>query len=131
MEKNTEKPIKTSKEIERNPDGTLKKGVVLNPFGRPKGSEDFKTKWFRAIEKIADQNNMTADEIEQQLLLVGYKKAKEGDYQFYRDVFDRIYGKPVQKQELTGADGEPLVLPTELITKNNVHTPPSTETNSE
>ena len=28
MEKNTEKPIKTSKEIERNPDGTLKKGVV-------------------------------------------------------------------------------------------------------
>ena len=69
--------------------------------GRPKNSENFATKWFKAIEKIADANGITADEIEQQLLLVGYKKAKEGDYQFYRDVFDRVYGKPQQHLDMS------------------------------
>jgi len=66
--------------------------------GRPKGSENFKTKMFKAMEKIAEMNgeDVTVDDIEEQLLLVGYKKAKEGDYQFYRDLFDRIYGKPQQ-----------------------------------
>lgn len=99
MEENRENPIRNSEKIERNPDGTLKKGVVLNPNGRPKGSEDFKTKFYKVIDKLANQNNLTPEEVEEQILLVGYKKAKEGDYQFYRDLFDRIYGKPLQKQE--------------------------------
>lgn len=99
MEENRENPIRNSEKIERNPDGTLKKGVVLNPNGRPKGSEDFKTKFYKVIDKLAKQNNITADEVEEQLLLVGYKKAKDGDYSFYRDLMDRIHGKPLQKQE--------------------------------
>lgn len=96
MEENRENPIRNSEKIERNPDGTLKKGVVLNPNGRPKGSEDFKTKFYKVIDKLAKQNNITADEVEEQLLLVGYKKAKDGDYNFYRDLHDRIYGKAPQ-----------------------------------
>lgn len=96
MEKDTEKPESTGIKQERNPDGTFPPGVSGNPNGRPKGSEDFKTKWLRAIEKIAKQNELTPDDIEQQILLVGYKKAKEGDYSFYKDILDRIYGKPVQ-----------------------------------
>lgn len=43
------------------------------------------------------------------MIIVGLKKAREGDYNFYRDIFDRNYGRPVQTTELTGKDGEPLM----------------------
>ncbi len=100
MEENTNK-------IERNADGTLKKGVVLNPNGRPRGAESFKTKFYRVVDKLATQNNITPEEVEEQLLLVGYKKAKEGDYSFYRDLQDRIHGKPIQPTDITSG-GERL-----------------------
>ena len=100
---------RNSKEIvKRGERGRLLPGSILNPGGRGKGRQDFKTKWFKAIEKIADTKGITADEVEQELLLVGYDKAKDGDYQFYRDIFDRVYGKPMQRNELTGKDGEAI-----------------------
>lgn len=102
MAKKSKKPITNSKEmVVRNPDGTIKKGTILNPNGRPQGSLDFKTKFFKAINKIATQNNMTAEEVEEQLILVGYRKAKDGDYSFYKDIFDRVYGKALQKSDIT------------------------------
>jgi len=94
--------------VERNPDGTIKSGV-LNPNGKPKGTLSFATKWERMVDKIATQNNLTPDEIDEQLLLVGYKKAKDGDYSFYRDAMDRIHGKAPQvvdfKGDITVNDG--------------------------
>lgn len=80
----------TGKFIKGNPGG-----------GRPKGALDFKTKFYNVIEKLAKQNNITPDEVEEQLLLVGYKRAKDGDYSFYRDLMDRIHGKPVQPTEMS------------------------------
>lgn len=67
-----------------------------NTAGRPQGSLDFKTKFYKVIDKLAKQNGITAEEVEEQLLLVGYKKAKDGDYSFYRDLMDRIHGKAEQ-----------------------------------
>lgn len=97
-----EKPIETGEKlVERNPDGTIKSGS-LNPNGRPKGAESFSTKWRKFIEKVAAQNNMTPEEIDEQLLAVGFKKAKEGDFQFYKDIHDRVHGKAVQPTELKG-----------------------------
>lgn len=93
-------PSNNGAKVERNPDGTIKAGSVLNPNGRGKGTPNFSTKFFKAIDKIAQQNDMTSEEIEEQLLLVGYKKAKDGDYRFYQDIFDRVYGKPKQVQEI-------------------------------
>mgnify|MGYP006055707927 CR=1 FL=1 len=88
------------------------KFVKGNPGGgRPNGSLDFKTKFYKVIDKLAEQNNLTPEEVEEQILLVGYKKAKDGDYSFYRDLMDRIHGRPVQKQELTGANGKELPTP--------------------
>lgn len=109
MDKDSEKLARNSGEIAREPNGQLKKGVVLNPNGRPKGSLDFKTKWERMVNKIATQNNLSPEEIDEQLLLVGYKKAKDGDYSFYRDAMDRIHGKAPQvvdfKGDITVNDG--------------------------
>lgn len=110
MEEITEILERNSGEIAREPNGQLKKGVVLNPLGRPKGSLDFKTKWERMVEKVAMQNNLTPDEIDEQLLLVGYKRAKDGDYSFYRDAMDRIHGKPMQYTDVT-TNGKDLPQP--------------------
>lgn len=96
MDKDTEILNNNSEKIVRNEKGQLPKGAVLNPNGRPKGSESFSTKFYKVIDKLANQNDLTPDEIEEQLILVGYKKAKEGDYQFYRDLHDRIHGKAPQ-----------------------------------
>jgi len=94
--------------------GKFKEG---NPGGgRPSGSLDFKTKWINFIEKVAKQNNMTPNEIDEQLLAVAFKKAKDGDYSFYRDTQDRVFGKPLQKQELSNPDGN---LKTIIINKGN------------
>lgn len=107
MEKD-KKQVKTSKnQVVRNEKGQIIQGTA-NPNGRPKGVENFSTKWRKAIEKIASQNDMDADEVEEQLLLVGYRKAKDGDYRFYQDIFDRVYGKP--NQSISGPDGAPLTI---------------------
>ena len=77
--------------------------------GRTAGSLDFKTKWNIFIDKVAKQNDMTPNEIDEQLLAVAFKKAKDGDYSFYRDTQDRVYGKPINHTELTGKDGKDLI----------------------
>jgi hypothetical protein len=96
MEENRENPKIAGNKQERNPDGTFPKGVSGNPKGKPKGTESFSTKFYKVIDKLAKQNDLTPDEIEEQLILVGYKKAKDGDYQFYKDLHDRIHGKAPQ-----------------------------------
>lgn len=90
-----EKPEITAEQLRGKP---FQKGKDprRNLAGRPVGSLDFKTKWYKMIDKIATQNNLTPEEIDEQLLLVGYKKAKDGDYSFYRDAMDRIHGKAEQ-----------------------------------
>lgn len=93
----------------RNDKGQFVPGVSGNPAGKPRGTESFRTKFIRVIEKIGKESNLTSDEVEAQLIIVGLKKAREGDYNFYRDIFDRNYGRPVQTTELTGKDGEPLM----------------------
>lgn len=118
MEENTEI---TAKDVRGIP---FKKGddPRRNTAGRPQGSLDFKTKFYKVIDKLAKQNNITPEEVEEQLLLVGYKKAKDGDYSFYRDLMDRIHGRPVQKNELTGADGKDLIITWQHENNHTLHT---------
>lgn len=116
-----EKPVELE-ENWRNPDGTWKAGHP-STGGRTLGSLDFKTKWYKMVDKLAAQNNLTPEEIDQQLLLVGYKKAKDGDYSFYRDAMDRIHGRPMQPTDITSGGKE---IPLNLIhygdNKPTIHT---------
>jgi len=84
--------------------------------GRTAGSLDFKTKWNIFIDKVAKQNNMTPNEIDEQLLTMAFKKAKDGDYNFYRDTQDRVFGKAVNPIEHSNPDGN---LKTIIINKGN------------
>ena len=109
MEEKREKAVKTVKEVRGVP---FQKGddPRRNLAGRPQGSLDFKTKFEIFLDKLAKQNNMSPQEIDEQLFAVAYKKAKEGDYQFWKDVHDRVYGKPIQRSELTGKDGGAIIV---------------------
>ncbi len=97
---------KTAKEV---PGVPFKKGEDprRNLAGRPEGTLNFATKWKKFIEKVAETNEMSPDETEQQLLAVAFKKAKDGDYNFYRDTFDRVYGRAMQPTDITSG-GKPL-----------------------
>ena len=123
-----EKPEITNNIVDKSwTDPVTGKFVKGNPGGgRPPESLNFKTKWNIFIDKVAKQNDMTPDEIDEQLLAVGFKKAKEGDYSFYRDLHDRLYGKPVQP--LGNANGEPFVINLIKYEDNNNTPPISTET---
>jgi len=103
----TEQSIEQSQQSEKP--WQFKPGQSGNPNGRPVGSQSFSTKWKIFIDKVAAQNNMTPQEIDEQLFSIGFKKAKEGDYRFYQDLHDRLYGKPKQVTELTGLDGKDLI----------------------
>ena len=91
-------PANTGEEVV---DTKFKKGFdpKRNLGGRPKGALNFSTKFRIFIDKLANENEISSDEVEAQLFKVAYKKAQEGDYSFYRDIFDRLYGKPVQPME--------------------------------
>jgi hypothetical protein len=80
-------------------DTKFKPGQSGNPAGRPKGSENFSTKFRKFIEKVADQNEITPEEVEEQLMAIGYKEAKAGDFRFWADIFNRVYGKPKETVE--------------------------------
>lgn len=97
----------------------FKEGESGNPNGRPKGQKNYATLYREALIAIAKANTKTPEEIEQMLHETGLKKAIKGDFAFYRDVLDRLYGKPQQKVDHTTA-GKPLILPSEIINKNEI-----------
>lgn len=79
----------------------FKKGESGNPNGRPRGTLSFKTKFYQAMEKISKETGATVDELEKQLILSAYKEARKGDFQFYKDILDRIYGKAQQSIDIS------------------------------
>jgi hypothetical protein len=100
-----------------------------NLAGRPEGTLNFATKWKKFIEKVAETNEMSPDETEQQLLAVAFKKAKDGDYNFYRDTFDRVYGRAMQPTDIT-SDGKPLNIQLSEKIKDKYDTNQSTGTDN-
>jgi hypothetical protein len=90
----------SKKIVQRNEKGQLLPGVILNPEGKKAGTLDFKTKWLRFVDKVAAQNNITPDEVDEQLLAVAFKQAKDANYPFWKDIHDRVHGKAEDKIKL-------------------------------
>lgn len=86
----------------------FKKGESGNPNGRPKGRKNFSTLYYEALEHLAKLNDTTADALELEMHANALKKARAGDFAFYRDTLDRLHGKPAQP--LTGAEGGSLII---------------------
>ena len=99
------KPDNTGKQQKK--DTKFKPGQSGNPSGRPLGALGFKTIFEQAVKKIAKEKNLKESEIEVDLIIQAITKAKGGNYHYYRDIFDRIYGRPVQK--IQGDEESPLI----------------------
>jgi len=95
----TEKKQKRDKRLD-NPQ-TFKAGVSGNPDGRPKGSVGFKTLFEQAVKKIAKTENIKECDVEVDLIIEAIAKAKGGNFQFYKDIFDRNYGKAKDSLDVT------------------------------
>lgn len=85
--------------IERNPDGTVKAGSVLNPNGRPKR------------KTLTEMIHAKLDDTEggwETLVNIVLAKVREGDKDLIKALWEYTDGKPTQRQELTGKDGAEL-----------------------
>ena len=97
------------------------KFVKGNPGGgRKQGSKPFAVLYREALKKIAEANGTTAEELEYEIHAMAIARARKGDFAFYRDIMDRVHGKPVQPTDLT-TGGRPLfTVPNEIAQKNAI-----------
>lgn len=101
----TEIPETNGEKLERNPDGTIKSGV-LNPNGRPVGTYSLKTKIINFLKENPEAEKKLMAELlakEQGLLL------------------QMIDGRPHQATDVTSGGEKILVMSPELIEKNETH----------
>lgn len=96
----------------------FKEGQSGNPNGRPKGQRDYATIYREALIKLASLNNKTEEEIENEILSNALLSARKGDFRFYKDILDRLYGTPVSRTELTGKNGETLKISFDSVFEN-------------
>jgi hypothetical protein len=84
-----------------SPATRFKKGESGNPAGRPKGSRNYKTLFREAYVAIAKDLRLgkDPDALLVEILKRGIKEALKGNYPFYKDIMDRLYGKPKQTIE--------------------------------
>ena len=76
----------------------------INKKGRPVGCLKEKTfiEYFNEIcSEIADKNGMSQEDVYKIIYKVGYTKAKQGNYSFYKDIMDRMHGRPEEKHDIT------------------------------
>lgn len=87
-----------------------KKGEVRNPNGKPKGTQNSKTRLLRLLELVQKKRNpITGEEEEFTVLelmdMQMIAKALKGDQRAYQEIVDRLEGKPKQSTELEVSGG--------------------------
>lgn len=76
-------------------------GQSGNPKGRRKGQRDYRTLFWIALEHIANTHDMTPEQVEEALHVAGITKAIKGDFFFWQEISNRVYGKPTEKMDIT------------------------------
>ncbi len=104
----------------------FKKGQSGNPNGRPKGAKGFAAMLKKVLEtEVIIKDEETGEDVvttNGEIMVMNLFKTaitphkKNKDLKATEIIMDRVEGKPIQKQEITGADGDALLV--EEITKN-------------
>ena len=69
------------------------KGQSGNPKGKPVGTRSFTTDFDEVVSEIAKANKITNSEARKILIKKAYSEAKDGNFQYYKDLVERVYGK--------------------------------------
>ncbi len=96
IEKPKEEPIKNGgkKVLEgRDEKGRFVAGEYPGGPGRPQGSRDWSTDFNEAIKVVAKQTGKKESEIRTELLIRGISEARGGNFNFWREIIERDYGK--------------------------------------
>jgi len=81
----------------RDENGKFIKGVSGNPKGRPKRERE--VTYYRILEMAVSENDWKA------ICLKAVDQAKRGDAVARKFLADYLIGPPVERKEVTGADG--------------------------
>lgn len=84
----------------RDENGRFKKGTSGNPHGRPKKKRELE--FYRITLAACSYKDWRA------IVKVALAQALAGDHQARKWLSDYLMGPPVQRQEVTGADGGPV-----------------------
>jgi len=105
-----------------------KKGETGNPNGRPKGQRNYATIYREALIKLAEMNGMEPEQMETDILLKGLASARKGDYRFWKDVHDRLHGKPKENVDVTsGGEKINFIIPGEVANKHGIKSQTETD----
>lgn len=94
VDNKTIEPIEIGKKLVRDENGRFVNGHADCGAGRPAGTKNFSTLFENAIKKLGDSEKIDVDSAEARLLIRAFKEAEKGNFNFYKDIIDRIYGKP-------------------------------------
>ena len=88
--------------------------------GRPKGSRNFETIFNKAAKQVAEALRLGKEPGAVQIELVkrGVKEGLKGNYSFYRDIMDRLYGQPKGAVDVT-TGSKPLSLLQNVLRNNS------------
>lgn len=88
--------------VQRDEDGKLKRGSVLNPKGRPKKERE--QAYYDVLVSSVSKDDWSA--------IIGRAviDAKRGDAVARKWISDYLIGPPIQKTEIGGANGGPLIV---------------------
>lgn len=83
----------------------FKKGEDPRRHKKQAGEISFKTRFFEACKRTGKD----PEEVLSELIETAQRRALKGDFRFYKDIIDRIYGKETEKVNIT-SKGKPLPL---------------------
>jgi hypothetical protein len=82
----------------------VKNGEIRNPKGYPLGKKHFKTLYYEALEKIAYKKGTTVEEEDLAIVNTGVRLAQKGNFNFYKDLLDRVHGTAIQNNANVNVD---------------------------
>lgn len=87
----------------------FKPGKSGNPAGRPPGIPNARTRYLRLLQLTEKISNPVTGELEEfsimeQLDMQIIAKARRGDIAAYKEIMDRLEGKPKQSVDVSGGD---------------------------
>lgn len=92
----------------------VQKGEIRNPKGKPKGTRDRATivqEVMNTLIQVADPSNPQLRKkvtLYEAAMMGQFKSAINGNTAAWKEIQDTLHGKQTEKQEITGAEGQPL-----------------------